>query len=111
MIVSQPNLQLFFTGYETRFWSAYHLSQPKQQMISTVYPVTTEVWLSGFLTMVQKYREWIGPRYSQAPAPLTYQVPIKNWELTQAIDKFRFDDDTHGIYDPTIPFMAMQAAK
>jgi len=45
------------------------------------------------------------------PTLLTYQVPIKNWENTQAIDQFRFDDDTHGLYDATIPFMGMLAKK
>lgn len=111
MITSQTNLQLFFTGYETRFWTAYKLAEVQNKKIATMYPVGTEVWLSGFENMVQKFREWIGSRVVQVPTLLTYQVPIKNFENTQAIDKFRFDDDTYGLYDPTIPFMAMLAAK
>jgi phage major head subunit gpT-like protein len=111
MIITQANLQIFFTATETRFWTAYKLAEARYQKIATIYPVATEVWLSGFLTMIQKYREWIGARVNQTPAPLTYAVPIKNWENTQVIDKFRFEDDTYGIYAPTVPFMGMQAAK
>lgn len=111
LIQTPANIQFFFTGEETRFWEAYKLAEPKHQLIADIQPVATEVWLAGFLTMIQKYREWIGPRAVQNPAPLTYQVPIKLWENTQAIDKLRFDDDTYGIYAPTIPFMGMQAKK
>jgi phage major head subunit gpT-like protein len=111
MIVTQANLQLFFTGYETRFWQQYALAERVAEKIATTFPVATEAWLSGFENMLQKYREWIGSRVVQTPTLLTYQVPIKNWENTQAIDKFRFEDDTYGLYDPTIPFMAMLAKK
>jgi phage major head subunit gpT-like protein len=111
MLVTQPNLNIFFTGYQSTYWEAYKLAESKHERIATTYPVTTEIWLQGFLTMVQKYREWIGNRANNAPAPLTYQVPIKLFENTQVIDQFKFEDDTHGIYAPTVPFMGMQAKK
>lgn len=111
MLTTPSNIQLFFTGYETRFWTAYHLAEQRKDRIATVYPVATEVWLSGFENMLQKYREWIGARTVQTPSLMTYQVPIKNFENTQAIDQFRFEDDTFGLYDATIPFMAQLAKK
>ena len=104
-------LQLFFTAYETRFWQAYKAAPVMYPKLATTYPVGTEQWVSGWLTMLQKYREWIGSRITHTPNPQTYLVPIKNFELTQGLDKFRFDDDQYGIYSPLPSFMALQAAK
>jgi phage major head subunit gpT-like protein len=104
-------LSLFFSALETRFWTEYGLAEPMWQRIATVLPVGTELWTSGFMNMLQKYREWLGARIVQVPSLQTYTVPIKNWENTQGVDKFKFDDDTHGLYSPIAAFMGMQAKK
>ena len=111
LTATPANIQYFFTQAQSRFWESYDVAPVFTDKLATTIPVKGEVWLEGFLTMVQKYREWQGPRVVQNPMPLTYQVPIKNWENTQAINKFRFDDDSYGIYAPTFPFMGMQAKK
>ena len=111
MLTTPANLNLFFTQLETRYWTEYALAEPMWQKISTLMPVGSEVWNSGFMMMIQKYREWIGPRVVQIPSLQTYQVPIKNWENTEGVDKFKFDDDTHGMYSPIAAFMGMQAKK
>ena len=111
LTATPANIQYYFTQAQSRFWEAYDAAPVFTDKIATTIPVKSEVWLEGFLTMVQKFREWQGPRVYQNPMPLTYQVPIKNWENTQAIDMFRFADDTYGIYAPTFPFMGIQAKK
>jgi phage major head subunit gpT-like protein len=111
MLTSPANLNLFFTQLETRFWTEYALAAPMYQRFATVEPVGTELWTSGFMNMIQKYREWLGARVVQVPSLQTYTVPIKNWENTQGVDKFKFDDDTHGMYSPIAAFMGMQAKK
>lgn len=111
MVITQQNLQLFFTAFEQRFWTAYDLVALVHDRIATTFPVTTEQWLSAWLTMVDKYREWVGPRIARTPAPVTYLVFIKNFELTETISRYRLEDDTHGIYAPLPAMMAMQARK
>lgn len=111
MLVTPANFGPFFTTFETRFWTAYATAPIVYPKIATTYPVSTEIWLSGWLNMVDKMREWIGPRVTNTPAPQTYQVSMQNFELTEGIDLFKLDDDINGIYSPTVPLMGKQVAK
>lgn len=111
MLITPGNLNIFFTALETRFWNAVGTTPIFYDKFATVFPVGTEVWLSGWLDMVDKMREWLGPRITRTPAPVTYQVPMQNFELTEGIDLFKLQDDQHGIYAPTVAFMGMQTAK
>lgn len=111
MQITAPNLAFFFSALETRFWTAYDVAPVVSPQISTTYPVGTEQWVSGWIGMLDKAREWVGPRVVHTPAPQTYLVQIQNWELTESIDQFKLEDDTHGIYNPTVEFMGMQMKK
>ena len=111
MQITAPNLALFFTAFETRFWQAYGVCEPWYTKIATEYPVGTEQWVSAWIGMLEKMRVWLGPRVTHTPAPQTYMVPIQPFELTQAIDKFKIQDDTYGIYFPIAQLMAEQAKK
>ncbi len=98
MQLTTANLKYFFTALETRFWQAYKAAPTWHQQIATEYPVGTEQWVSGWIGMLNKMRVWDGPRIVNTPAPQTYLVPIQPFELTWGIDKFKIEDDTHGIY-------------
>jgi phage major head subunit gpT-like protein len=111
MLITPPNLQILFTGVETRFWSAFTLEQLQFMRLCTTYPVGTEQWISAWIGMLDKLREWQGSRVVRTPAPQTYLVPIKLFELTEGIDKFKILDDTYGVYNPVISHMGRQAAK
>lgn len=111
MIITQTNLQLFFTAFETRFWTAYGTAPVVKDRLATTYPVGTEQWVSGWVGMLDKARPWIGSRITRTPAPQTYLVQVFPFELTESIDQFRLEDDQYGIYNPTVTFMGMQMAK
>lgn len=111
MLITPTNLNIFFTGLETRWSQAYATAPVVYQRFADVTPVATEVFLSSWLDMVDKYREWVGPRITRTPAPQTYQVPIQLFELTQGVDQFKLADDTYGIYNPLVSYMGKQAAK
>jgi len=111
MLITPANLSFFFTDLETRYWTAYRVAEAWIDKIATPYPVGTEQWVSGWIGMLDTYREWLGPRKTHQPAPQTYLVPIKNWELTEEIDEFKLADDQMGLYAPTAAFMGMQAKK
>ncbi len=112
MLITPANLQFFFTDVmEPRFWTAYKVTEEWSSRVATPYSVGTEQWVSGWIGMLDVYREWLGPRKTRQPAPQTYLVPIKDWELTEEIDEFKLSDDKFGIYMPTVAFMGMQAKK
>lgn len=111
MLLTPTNLNLFFTALETRFWTAYTAAPLIYNKIATTYPVGTEQWVSGWIGMLDKLREWIGPRVTRTPAPQTYLVPMQLFELTEGIDQFKLKDDTYGIYNPIVDFMGIQGAK
>jgi phage major head subunit gpT-like protein len=111
MLVTPNNLNLFFTGVETRFKSAYGLAPVVFTKLATTYPVGSEQWVSGWIGMIDKLREWIGPRITHTPAPQTYLVLIQLFELTLGIDRFKLEDDTYALYNPMIDYMGLQGAK
>lgn len=111
MLITPANLNLFFTALDTRFGQAAAAAPVRSPRIATTIPVSTEQWAVGWIGMVDKMREWIGPRITHTPAPQTYVVPILPFELTEAIDKFKIQDDTHGIYYTLIANMGTQSAK
>jgi len=111
MLITPPNLSFFFTSLETRFWAAYSVAPIVHDKICTTYPVSGEQWVSGWMGMLDKMREWKGPRITHTPAPQTYLVPIKLFELTEGIDQFKLEDDTYGIYYPTVTFMGENTRK
>lgn len=111
MIINAPNLNLFFTAMDTRYSQAFELAQSWADKIATPYPCGTENWQQGWIGMLDRMREWVGPRVVRTPAPQAYVVPIKPFELTIGIDKFKLEDDTHGIYFPIASHIGQQMKK
>lgn len=111
MLITPANLSFFFTNLETRFWTAYSVAPVFYDKICTTYPVSSEQWASGWMGMLDKMRVWKGSRVTHQPAPQTYLVPIQPFELTEQIDQFKLEDDTYGIYFPTVAFMGENVKK
>lgn len=111
MLITAPNLNILFTGIETRFWQAFTLEALTYTKLCTTYPVGTENWISAWIPMTDKLREWTGSRIVRTPAPQTYQVPIKLFEATYGVDKYKVLDDTYGVYFPIVTNLGKQAAK
>lgn len=111
MLVTPANLNLFFTDLNTQYWQAYGTAPVVSPRIATTIPVGTETWTAGWIGMLSKMREWIGPRITNTPAPQTYSVTVQNFEQTNGIDQFKLEDDQWGIYAPIAAFMGMQNAK
>lgn len=111
MLITPANLSFFFTNLETRFWTAYSTAPVVYDKLATTYPVSGEQWVSGWMGMLDKMREWKGPRVTHQPAPQTYLVPIKPFELTEQIDQFKLMDDSYGIYFPIVAMMGESIKK
>jgi phage major head subunit gpT-like protein len=111
MQVTPANLSILFSTVETNWSLAYSLAPVVWDKIATQYPVGSEQWVSAWLTMMPKYREWLGSRVVHTPSPQTYTVPIKLFEDTMGIDKFKIEDDQFGVFGPIVLHFAMEAAK
>jgi len=111
MLITPSNLNLFFTALEGRFWMAYGIAPLFADKMATVIPVSTEQVAFGWIGMVDKMREWLGPRTVHSPAPQTYSVTMQNFELTESVDRFKLEDDNFGVYAPLFDFMGKSARK
>lgn len=111
MQITPTNLNIFFTGLDTRFWAAFEQAPIWSEQVATTYPAATEQWLMGWIGMLDKLRVWKGSRIVHTPAPQTYGATILPFELTEQIDKFKLEDDTYGIYAPLISHMGEMAKK
>lgn len=111
MIISPANLSFFFTTLETRFWQAYSVAPTFYDKVCTTYPAGSEQMIFGWENMLDKVREWVGPRVVQTPALQTYTVPMQLFETTKSIDKFKLADDQYGLYFPTVQNIGMQTKK
>lgn len=111
MIISAPNLSLFFTTLDTNYWNAFNTTPVINPLIATEIQTNSEIWTAGWIGSLDKLRIWEGPRVTRSPAPQTYSVTPKPLELTVGIDRFKIEDDTYGIYYPLAQGMAIQAKK
>jgi phage major head subunit gpT-like protein len=110
-IVSPANLSFFFTTLNTMYWQAFGVAPPWWMKVAQLYPMTTEQLGFGWMGMLDQMRPWTGSRVVRQPAPETYFVRHRPFELTLSIDQFKLADDLWGIYFPTVQFMGRNAAK
>lgn len=111
MLITPANLSIVFTGIETLFWAAYQAKEPWWPVIATMIPSSTEQNFYPWMGKIPTMQEWIGPRKTQNAATRGYNLINKPYELTLAVDKFKIEDDTYGVYNPITTEMGWQAKK
>lgn len=100
IIGASANMNLFTTAVQTGYSLAYTTTPTWHSKIARVVPITNESMVNGWIGMLPRAREWTGPRQVHTPAPYTYLVTPKPFELTWGLDRFRLDDDrlNFGLY-------------
>lgn len=113
MLLTTPNLQLLFQGYQFTFGTAYDKAPTGwADKLSTKITSMTEEELHFWLAQIPKMREWLGPRQVRNMAAYEYKLKNKNYELTEELDLNKVNDDKHGFFGASvIPMMAAQAKK
>ena len=107
------NLNLFLSDLTTAFGTVY-LTDPLEanwQAIATEVPINTEQYVAAWTGMMPKAKVWQGPRNVYSPAPQTYTVIPKPFEITYGMDRFQLDDDKHGVYFRMVPDMVRQTRR
>ena len=108
MIVPSSAFVLFLTSLNTTIGEAWSTTPSEYQRYSQTLPMSTLDMAFGWTGMIPKPRIWNGPRVTYEQAPQMYTVRALPYELTMKMDRFRFNDDTHGIYYRLLPDMARQ---
>lgn len=111
MQLSPNNVAFFFTGLQTDFWKSYKTAAPWKSEVATDVMSSTDQEGYGWIGMLDKMREWKGDRIVETPAPQTYLVRNKPFQMTKGIDKFHLKDDKYGIYLPVPSMMGLAVAK
>ena len=87
--------------------------------IPVFYPINTttvemgnkSVYEDAWMGRMPKMRLWSGPRVYQEPAPQTYTATPEPFEITYTLDRFRYDDDSFGVFYPLLLDLAEQTKK
>lgn len=111
MTISAANLAFWFTKLDTQLGYTYSITPTFAEQIASTIPSSTEQNGYAWIGRLDKMRLWQGARITHEPAPQTYFLVNQPFELTEKIDRFRLDDDQMGVYERTMPEMAIQAKK
>jgi len=112
MDITAPSLRdAFFTSVQTNMTLAYGVTETVNPKIATLIPTGSEQYAEAWTGMGRTMREWLGSRVTETPAPQTYLVTVQNFELTEAIDLFKLDDDMHGVYSYRATQLGMNIKK
>lgn len=111
MEITPANISILTTAVQVTYSQAYNVTESWQSKFCTPVPCNTSQYMNAWIGMLDKLREWVGPRVVRTPAPQTYVVPIKNFELTEGIDKWAILDDQFGVYMPLFQMMGYQMKK
>ncbi len=110
-LITPANLAFWFTKLDTQLGYTYSITPTFTEAIASLIPSSTEQNGYAWIGRLDKMRLWQGSRIVHEPAPQTYFLTNQPFETTQAIDRFKLDDDQMGVYERTMPEMAIQAKK
>lgn len=110
-LITPANLAFWFTQLNTQLGYTYSITPTFTEAIASMIPSSTEQNGYAWIGRLDKMRLWQGSRTAHEPAPQTYFLLNQPFELTEKIDRFKLDDDQMGVYERTMPEMAIQAKK
>lgn len=110
-LITPANLAFWFTKLDTQLGYTYSITPTFIDAVASMIPSSTEQNGYAWIGRLDKMRLWQGSRVTHEPAPQTYFLSNQPFELTEKIDRFKLDDDQMGVYERTMPEMAIQAKK
>lgn len=111
MQINAAKIDEFFQRLDFAYSKALETVPSFWKQIATEIASNGEQNVYPFLSMIPGLREWLGPRIINNVAARAFTVPNKHWEMTNAIDRNKFEDDTYGFYTALMPMMAQQVAE
>lgn len=111
MIVNQAALHGIYTAFNVLFSKAFDATKTLYDQVATVVPSTTREENYKWLGALPRMQEWIGNRQIQNLSASDYTIKNKSFELTVGVDREDIEDDTLGIYNPSIQDLGQSAAQ
>lgn len=111
MIANQASLHGIYTAFNVLFSKAFSATTTLYDKVATIVPSTTREENYKWLGALPRMREWIGEREIQNLSASDYTIKNKPFELTLGVDRDDIEDDTLGIYNPTIQDLGQAAAQ
>jgi len=111
MDINATNFQALYRAFNTAFQSGFAGVSPQWQKIATLVPSSASQEDYGWIGDIPAMREWIGDRVINALKNHGYSIKNKKFELTQAVDRTKIEDDQVGIYTPLFQMMGDSAAR
>ncbi len=109
MIVNVSNLKIMFTGFKTIFQKAFDGAKSDWQRIAMKVPSKTSQEVYAWLGQTTRFREWIGDRVIQNLKKHDFTIKNKSWENTFGVDKDAIEDDSYGVFTPSVQQLGQDA--
>lgn len=111
MDLSPSNLSALRTQYSQMFQESFlqqEILWPKlAQLVTSKSESETHVWMDR----IPQLRKWVGDRFLQSASLRDYILSNVPYELTEALDQFRIEDNKIGSFEPVVRAMGEQAKK
>ncbi|MDO8180159.1 MAG: Mu-like prophage major head subunit gpT family protein [Undibacterium sp.] len=109
MIINQSNLAALMVGFKMIFQKAFEGTPSDWEKIAMLVPSTTAKEVYAWLGKTTRFREWIGDRQIQNLESHDFSIKNKPWENTVGVNREAIEDDTIGLYTPTLAQLGQDA--
>lgn len=110
MMITPANLQVLYTTFSNLYQSAYDGYTPWYTDVATVVPSGSKSNTYGWMQKIMAVRQWVGPRVLNNIAASSYVLPNLLFENTIAVDRSDIEDDSLGVYSPSMAQLGESAA-
>jgi phage major head subunit gpT-like protein len=110
MQITPAALAATATSFDTRFQAAVGSAVAIWSKIASLIPSTGSSTVHAIMNSIPKARKWLGERVIHNVASAAYELKNETYEDTVAIKREAFEDDSLGVYNPTLDMLGQQAA-
>ncbi|MBS9781108.1 MAG: Mu-like prophage major head subunit gpT family protein [Gammaproteobacteria bacterium] len=109
--ITNANLAVLNTGFQTIFQNGLKSVEPQYQQIATVVTSNTASNTYGWLGEMPELIEWVGKRTIKDITSHDYAIINKLFESTIGVKRTDIEDDNLGIYNPLFSALGQRAAQ
>lgn len=109
MLITNANIDAAFVGFDTDYQQVFKDTPIRWDKIATEKPSKTETQRHLWGALIPEMREFLGERVFNNVAGRSQDIINKEWELSVAMKRAKFEDDQYGIYADSVRQLAMRA--
>lgn len=109
--VTTAQLAALNTRFSNRFQQSFLKTKTYWKNVCSVVPSSGESETHFWLDRIPQMRQWVGDRKKNGAALLSYVLANLPYELTEALDKFKVEDNAYRAFDKVVQMMGSQVAK